>query len=376
MPVNGDQGLSFYTRVPQFFITFVGVIYATGFFALYTFFSHFGLKGTGIEFFKVKYLHIGFIYLLLVAITITPIVTMLYLRKLDKDSNGEGSKNVTKHSKGKDVSRFSFASTIVVFNMLLSFYIFAFFAPYKFIVERTLSIPKYCWISMVFLFTIFGLIIIRRSREYIIETYSAKFVNAARWFLCAFIIIMLDIPLLYGLFDHLWEMIINGGLYFIFIMFLISYISWRLLFIKGNYEKEKRPAVYILAACVLLAFYYISVFTFGLRIYSYMPASKGGGDYSSVPNIIVGFQGSMYSLPKEIINPCYKNLNTSHYSLCSIEMKLIEESSTSIFLAIPEDAGGPTKWREIRGGKPRIYEIRRENIASIVYLNKVDKNEK
>jgi len=377
MPGNSEQGLSFYARIPQFFITFVGIIYATGFFVIYTFFSHFGLKGTGIEFFKVKYLHVGFMYLLLVAITITPTVALFYLREIDKkykqtiySSKEDNDTALSKDPKEIDINRFSLASSILIFNMLLSFYIFAFFAPYKFITEKTLAIPKFCWISMVFLFTTFGLIIIRHSRKYIIEKYSSKYVFIARWILCTFIIIMIDIPLLDGLFSHLWEMIKNGGLYFIFIMVLIGYISWWLLFVKDNYEKAKRPVIYILIACVLLTFYYISVFTFGLRVYSYMPASKGGGDYSSVPNVIVGFQGSIHSLPKEIINPCYKNyLNTNQYSLCSIEMKLIEESSASVFLANPHDAGGPEKWREIRGNKPTIYEIRRENIASIVYLN-------
>jgi hypothetical protein len=103
---------------------------------------------------------------------------------------------------------------------------------------------------------------------------------------------------------------------------------------------------------------YFAIVAFASSVYPYIPAVKGGGDYTSATPVVLAFDTNRVgSLPKEVIQ-----------GLNSKEMILLDASSSSIFLASIKDAGGPAEWRKHSAtNRPAVYEIRRDAVVSIGY---------
>ena len=98
-------------------------------------------------------------------------------------------------------------------------------------------------------------------------------------------------------------------------------------------------------------------------MYPYVPAGRGGGDYSESPKAQLRFkQESVAALPRGI-------LDSKGDGLTSIDLVILEASPSSILAADPREAGGPICWRGSNRPKLRIAEIRRDDVESISYLN-------
>src|SRR5437879_3706134 len=106
--------------IPEWALTFVGLVYATGFLIIFTFLERYGLQEAGLEFFKVKYLHVGILFLLFPIISIIPFIAICQLRRLQKDTPFP----------------MYLPSIVIVLNTLLIFYILVAFAPPRFVMER------------------------------------------------------------------------------------------------------------------------------------------------------------------------------------------------------------------------------------------------
>lgn len=174
----------------------------------------------------------------------------------------------------------------------------------------------------------------------------------------------LDSYALHGLFGLLWLLLWRGAGYFLVFIFLIPVIIERTrLRLRETQDRRMRTALRVVISCIIFALYYLSVLAFALRVYPYIPVLKGGGDYVNTPNVILCFQeaNAKLVLPEVMAEP------NSQACLRSKPVQLIEETSTSIFIADPND-GGPEAWRV--GTKPQVIEIRRDRIASISYLPK------
>jgi len=105
-------------------------------------------------------------------------------------------------------------------------------------------------------------------------------------------------------------------------------------------------------------FYFFTVVVFGYGVYHYIPAGKGGGDFSSVSLIQITLTN------KDPKSELPTSLTTSNHNK---ELVLIEGTSASIFVANPADHGGPVNWRKGRHNRPSVVEVQRSAIGFITY---------
>jgi hypothetical protein len=150
-----------------------------------------------------------------------------------------------------------------------------------------------------------------------------------------------------------------GGFIFIFFVVLLVFFAFR------NFYRIKKMQDYSLrtmvsAFCLLGVLFYFSILSFARHIYPYIPAVKGGGDYTLSHPVQLTFDTRFTnSIPPAVT----KGLQTNCLSLI-----LLDANSSFVFLADTNDAGGPEEWRS-NPNKPTVYEIRREAIISITHLN-------
>lgn len=239
------------------------------------------------------------------------------------------------------------------------FYIVAVFAPPGFASDKEYAVPT------MFIVTLIGVIGIQFfTKKFVRDEHSESFGNWARWILCLVVVTVLDGYTLLGLFRLLWDIIRNGGGYFfVFLLLALLLVERTRVRTRELTDWRQRAALKIVAGCLLIAIYYLSVLAFALRIYPYIPVTKGGGDYVNAPTAVLCFQGNNEKLAvPDLVG------STSNNCISSKELQIIEETTSSIFVADPAAAGGPQAW--IIGKKPVVYEIRRDKVGSITYMNK------
>jgi hypothetical protein len=342
------------TNLPEWLLAFTGFVYGTGFLIVYTFFNRFGLKETASDFFKIKYIHVGVLFLIFPMLLIIPIVAMLLRMRMQRQKMEEGERKM------------HLPVFFLVSNFLLVFYIIIMFAPPDFL-RTTLRVPlsisddKFTAIMLIFGLTILGLVSITRIAEKVIkDNISERFVIWAQWVLLI-LVLYLDWQLLFGLYRRLVDMLVTGQ-YFIYLLILISltawFTYWRLATVK---DRTRKRVAGIVAGCIMGALYYMSVLAFSFGIYPYISAEKGGGDYSDASNVIVEFSPQIRdSLPASL-------LDNASSGARSKSLILIQETGTSYFVADPGDAGGPLSWR--RYTRPNVFEIRRDIVIGLTYIN-------
>jgi hypothetical protein len=346
--------LDVWGRIPHWFIPTVGLIYATGFLINITFLDRFGLRESSGEFFKVKYLHAGILFWLLPTIVLAPIYGFYLVWRFGKDAI----------NKDQPIFKVYVPSAVLVTNLLFVFYVFAVFTPPGTATRREFVIPA------MFIFTVVGIIATRFGTGKLIEkglaqNFGEKLNVIARWILCVGVVIGLDWYALDGFLRTLWDIFWDGGIYFFLFLLTAAFMIERVR-VRGNQYADVRMklTLQVLGGCLIIAAYYLSVLAFTIRIYPYIPVTKGGGDYVGAPNVILCFQGNN----EKLAVPALIGSNTSNDCIPSKEFQIIEESATSIFVADPNDAGGPKSWR-VGPAKPIVYEVRRDKVGSITFIN-------
>jgi hypothetical protein len=345
--------LDIWAKIPQWFIPSVGLIYATGFLINITFLDRFGLRESSGEFFKVKYLHAGILFWLIPIIILAPVYGFYMIWRLGKDAV----------NKGQQVFKVYVPSAILVTNLLFVFYVFAVFTPPGTATRREFVIP------VMFIATVVGIVATRFGTGKLIEKGLSESTGVmltvwVRWILCIGIVIGLDWYALDGFLRSLWDIFWNGGIYFFLFLLTAAFMAERVR-VRGKQYPDVRIkfALEVIGACLIVATYYLSVIAFTVRIYPYIPVTKGGGDYVGAPNVVMCFQGNNEKLAVPVLVG-----NTSNDCIQSKELQIIEETATSIFVADPNDAGGPEKWR-VGTNKPVVYEIRRDKVGNITFIN-------
>jgi hypothetical protein len=169
-----------------------------------------------------------------------------------------------------------------------------------------------------------------------------------------------------------------GGFTFIFFTLLFIFFAFRNIYrikkIEKDYQSEQTGknkstdenkssnALKIIATfCLLGVLFYFSILSFARCIYPYIPAVKGGGDYTLSRPVQLAFDTN-------IISSIPQTIRVENQSNCLI---LLDANSSFVFLAATNDAGGPTHWRSNTetNNRPTVYEIRRDAIISITYTN-------
>lgn len=352
-------------KIPQWFVPAVGIIYATGFLIIITFLDRFSLRESSGDFFKVKYLHAGILFWMLPIIVIVPLYGFYFLKVTDKEDATNNREDVIEGEAGREEFKAYVSSAVLVTNLLFVFYIIAVFAPPGFAAQRDLLVLG------MYLVTVIGIVSIRAitnwlKREGLSHRTGERLAYAARWLLCIGIVIGLDTYSLKGLGETLKAVAWPGGVYFFLFLLTTALIGERTrVRSRGITDWRRKTILKVIASCLMIATYYLSVLAFAYLIYPFIPVTKGGGDYVGAPTAQLCFQetNAKFLLPELLAN------STPGENDCvkSKPVQIIEESATSVFVAFPDDAGGPGEWR--RGNKPTVFEIRRDKIGSITFLN-------
>lgn len=364
--------------VPQWFAVLIGATYASGFLCVFTFLNHFGIYETGEDFFRVKYIHVGILFLLFPISILLPLLLSVSIKKItpiediltennsgDKKPAGEAhqehSQEMHKHHKWE--KRIAVSSILIFMNMCGVFYLFTLFTPLNYVLERVYVLP------LIFIVSFLGpLLTDNFVKRNIVPEKTETFAKVMRWILVVGVIAALDYLAFRGFFHQLRDIfwgsgwIPDGAIYYIVFVMLIPYTLWR-----TNERCKKIPhpraktEMRLAAVCLIGMFYFLSIIAFALTVYPQIPFAKGGGSYAESRCLTINFRPVPGVVPiVDAVTPLEKELSTSN------NFVIIEITPAYLFLARKSDAGGPIAWQKMRT-MPNIVEVRQDSIGEIVY---------
>jgi hypothetical protein len=114
--------------------------------------------------------------------------------------------------------------------------------------------------------------------------------------------------------------------------------------------------------CFCGMFYFLATTSFGMKVYPYIPVEKGGASYVESPRVKPRLKTS--STGATSTNPDLLVSNT---------FIMIEQTSTSVFLAATNSAGGPELWQNMYD-LPNIIEVSRDVIETMQFQQQVVSN--
>jgi len=355
--------------VPYWFAALAGLIYAAGFLVDFTFLSVLGIRETMAEAFKAKYVYVGLLCLqfpVSVAVVILGFARIMRSMKLDRI---EGTK----------VGRF-LPSMLLIMNLLFVFYLLIGFARSK---MGTFYEHEGVF-SLIFALTVIGLILARNLEDWIadkrkesrsqrirwlLSIFGVWFWNAVRWLLFV-LSSALTIIAFWHLWPMLWEMLRQGGYLYFGMIGLIITVLYRVDVNMSRYMRlGMKRTVILLAICICLAFAYLAILAFAARIYPYIPASRGGGDYTTEPPSVLTFD------PRHSPNIPSQLLDRTTDQCRSNPLVILRETADTLFVAVPTKTNGPCQWRRLgRVSKPvELFALKREAVAVITFDNEPSK---
>ena len=360
-----DNGSTVLHKAPEWFLAAAGLIYSTGFLVVFTFFARLGIREAGTEFFKVKYVHVGILCLIIPALTALSIYALSYMSRIEAEKRHQGQL--------ADIHIY-IPSVVLTLNLIGTFYMFVMFSPPGYFRTRAHVIP------LIFGITILGLTVVQvlTKKEFVVfigrsadrvRRVSVKpetIGSALRWILCLAVLAFLDHYSFRGLGHDLWEMFSGnmrftsgGGYVFLVFVLVMLFLFWRVSRRSRTIVDHKlKVALWASGLSLMFAAFYICVLSFAYSVYPYIPVERGGGSYVDASEVVMTFQGSPGALPVDLLESGSR----------SKPLLIIEETSTSVYVADPNDAGGPVEWR--RGGRPNVIAIRRDIVNSIEYRSR------
>jgi hypothetical protein len=357
----------------SWFAVFVALVYGSGFLCVYTFLDRFGIRGTGGDFFRVRYVHVGILFLLFPICVLTPLAVALSLKRIQlKAKAADNAGNRATGWRGRKLVnqekqvKIPLSSYLLFLNMGWVFYLYILFTPREFLFTR----EKEIILPLIFIASLLGPRLIEWGvGRYVVRHRLENCSRGLRWLFFLIIVIPLDYLAFRGFFGELWVIfwgnrgiVPAGAVYYLLLMAMIPYTFWRANVRCKQIEHQRARKEWRLAAtCLCLMFYFIAINSFALRVFPHIPLSKGGGDYSHIPTVTLKLRET--AVPSSIVantDPVGLGLTVSNCFL------IIEETPTSLFLANTNNVGGPTKWREMRD-LPRVVEVRRDSVDRITY---------
>lgn len=350
-------------HVPQWFFSIGALIYASGFLVVFTFFDTLGLRETGVEFFKIKYLHVGILFLLFPALSGITVYGYTSIKRAERRRRKDGQ---------MPEIPFHLATLIMIINLIAVFVLFVLFAPRGYVLERELLIP------LIFVTTIIGLLVLRiiaSNRMHITledgtgSSSTVTFEKLARqleWWLCFGIVRGLDWYSFRGMGHDLWEMFsgynrfTSGGYIFVLFLFLIFIMVWRANDrLAALTDPRLRMPTLVLTVGLTFCVFFLAILAFSYSVYPYIPAERGGGSYVESSPVILRFREMAGgAFPPEIVSGIGKNQ--------SKPLIIIEETESMLYVADLTDSGGPSEWRRNRK-RPKIFALRRDIIDCVSY---------
>lgn len=336
------------------FIPAVGIVYATGFLVVLTFLETYGIRESGMEFWKGRYIHIGIIVLALPVIfncTFYP----LWIIRAERVAKPE--------------IKITPPRILEIVLLLLNLQV-ACFVVIMFFRRAYSGFGSLFWIFILTIFGILGTVGLKRLLEWAKQskTINETVVVYSRWALII-IIGIFDIGLLRAfreIIDEMLEFHTGSLILLLLLVFLLGLIPVIVSHYLNKYFAEhlekSANALRILTISIIAPLVYFHILAFSYVIYPYVPASRGGGDYTTADKTVLVFKKEIsVSGFKEILDTQLKS-----GEMQSIPLIVISETSGSLFAAIPKEAGGPEAWRKNFTNRPRVFEIAKDRLSHCI----------
>jgi hypothetical protein len=300
--------------IPYWSAALAGIIYATGFLIEFTFLQSMGIQDP-VEGFKAKYIYIGLLCLQFP--TSVCLLVVAYRRIKRQDLEKESGPH--------------FSTVCLISILLLNFYLLTTFS------RPGIWHQRWPQITAVFTLVLFALVVRSleewantlkekwRKRLKMIEGWGARM----RW---RFVLIAcaLTIWIFWTTWPLLFNMIVEAGFLYIGLVLTIGVLVART---DSHAAQAKNRGVLgpgLLYALVITAtFAYLSTIVFAYRLYPYIPAERGGGDYSTEAPSILTFDARFSdSLPPQIVDSTQTDLQSK-------PVIILHETETTLFLTVP-----------------------------------------
>lgn len=342
--------------LPQWILAGTGVIYAAGFLVVLAFLDRFGIREAGTDFWKARYVHIGILCLafpLILNGTILSLVHLVFQGKFNKS---------TMWQRLMPIGLLVINLEIICFVMIM----LTNRAPGN---SHIAGLSALQWILAASLIGVPILLTIER----IIEKVSGKvpkddselppvaqsFSVTGRWILT---VIVAGLDVWYFLDFKETVSGVQPALsltYIAFSLLLGIMVATVAVYEKRQDRESRRRAIAVLAASIIGPFFYLVVLAFSYGVYQNIPATRGGGDYTQSPRVVLTLKGDA---PTSSLDTRYFDLKNTRLT---IPLILIEETSWAFYLADPKDGGGPEEWKMIGGRKPEILILNKSEIVKI-----------
>jgi hypothetical protein len=383
--------LSLLSSIPQWFALYIGLAYATGYVVEVAFLGRLGISIGNIDWFKVRFIHVGTLLLLFEMSVIAPLVALLVIHKRSKEP--------TFPKTIKAQFPLLLPRAIIVVILLLFLYTVAIFCP-----------PGYAHANLPYLVIFVGLALF----PFVIIRILCGIANKKDTYLTPRYVVLGSIVLLiFLMFADLCKILapmVKNAVPLLVLMALLLYLIGRVE--ERARELQEDPisqiAVWIPGMCLLATTYFLSVLAFANGVFPYIPSVKGGGDYELTPIVLVRFKQATDEPSKDANQnkavtegmklrssiPPELSATAGEDPLCSRPVKIIEQTEKTIYVADPyvdPDAQRATvhsalseskaprkadtkeedyskKWgKHGTENRPRIFEISQDSVACIIH---------
>jgi hypothetical protein len=379
------------TEAPRWLIVAAGLAYATGFLIVSAFLESFGVRDTTGEFLRLRYLTVGFYFLMFLGSLLVIAVSLIGAARQHGDELKVARAN-GKHSHGKGdgskILKDDATQTMQAFSGFNRFWHAAvrylnFLAVLALLVGFA-SFPRnsspLLWLAGFVCLTLFGTVGLTWLWQSFTGVWKKGFRRKllALWQkLCtalaayksgallistfvAIALVFLDAVILRLFHVRLKELFRLETLLFVIFLFMLGYVLYHTFFRRPSLSERAHRIFMGTRIALSLALYYLCVLSFSYGIYPLMSGAKGGGYFGDAGYIVLVLRGQARPLPDTLMStPTECNCRSQ-----SKELVLIEQESNVVYVADPEENGGIGMW--IKAAiRPTVYEVQMSDILSI-----------
>jgi hypothetical protein len=352
------------SEAPRWLLAVAGLAYATGFLVVSVYLESFGVKDTTGEVLRLRYLTIGFYFLMFLGSLMTVAVTLVGAHR----QNVEVTEALRASLRGSappvdEVSNFPVRFVQSLFRFLLLLVVIALvvgLAPFPssrlplimLAISVCLTLVGAVWIDWV------RRLIMKLRKEGVrkplqtmaIAIYKAVKSNIWLYVLSAsllvldgWIVLTFRVP-----FRRLWR--VETALFVIFLL-MLAYVAYHSFFRRRGLSGAAHRMFMGTRIALSLALYYLCVLSFVYGIYPLMPEAKGGGRFSDAGRVVLVLRGNGQVLPHELMDKCNR----------TSPLVLIEQEPNVLYVANPS---GAEKWIEA-AIRPTVYEVQMSDVLSV-----------
>jgi hypothetical protein len=330
----------------HWFLPIVGVIYSAGFLIVLIHSKNFGFDGA--ELIQGKYIHVGSLFLMATIVIGMPAYWCLQLCAAAASTD-------------RISWRATFPGVVIYSTMLFTIYVVVAFTDRGFFHRNPVLVLSNFVVPVTYslLRVLLGLAF-KATTEATLST-AIGFIGAA---------VQLQRAHATLISDHLWTKLVTifpiappSGVYGFAALTVLNvlYLSIATARLRQTAGVGARLRIILSTAALTGVLFYTSVLAFAYSVYPFIPSAKGGGSY-------------LDSIPVEIaIDPKYEKALPSDVkraiSRKGTSFVIIYRTSDALFIAAKAEVGSPGKSQEPSARKPRVYELRREMVTGITYLN-------